>query len=119
MMTTFQFSLTLVRGIGLYMLADACAALLGETLQVKVVPPRVGDPYWVYEYLDTQRLFSGGIGLLFLLRATPFARLLARGTYPDGHCQRCGYTPTEIQGTRCPECGDSGPTAPRTPTPAP
>lgn len=110
MMSTFQFALVLVRGIGLYMVATACVPLVGETFQIVVTRPVAPEQVWTYVYGYLHWLLTGGVGLLFLLKTTLFARLLARGTYPDGNCQRCGYTLAGSHATRCPECGDAGST---------
>ena len=34
-------------------------------------------------------------------------RLVSRGLYPPGFCQRCGYNKAGAEVERCPECGHS------------
>ncbi len=104
-MNPFLFGLVLVRAIGLYLVATAVVSLAVETFKVVQAAPAPPEMTGTYVRAYLYWLLYGGVGAVFVLRGTRFARLIARGTYPEGHCQRCGYDLSAAKLTQCPECG--------------
>ncbi len=113
-MSPFLFALVLVRIVGIYLIAEG-AVQLGQgavsttlTLIQTPSPGTSGISFanaWLWPFLYAAVYI--GAGLVLVLRATRFARIASRGTYAEGHCQRCGYNLAPGGLSKCPECGDT------------
>ena len=114
-MNPFLFALVIVRLLGIYLVAEG-AVQLGSSV-ISAVTFTLGQmpgmgmngstvaSIWLAPVLSSPVYI--GVGLVLVLRATKWARLVSRGAYPAGLCQRCGYNLAASGLAKCPECGDT------------
>lgn len=113
-MNPFVLAVILVRFMGVWTVASFVPMLSSTVVRIFADGNR---PSYA-NFLDLVASYSDSlvypfvgmaVGVLCTLKSTWFARLLTRGLYPAGHCQRCGYNMASAGATTCPECGHEEP----------
>jgi hypothetical protein len=112
-MDFFRLSVVLCRVIGLWLIVDVAPGLVLWTLEM--VRQSFGrDHQTLHASLAHfpgwgTPLVKVVLGVLLILKATRVARIVCRGCFHEGRCQRCGYDLVGAGKSACPECGDTTP----------
>ncbi|XVJ60633.1 MAG: hypothetical protein HEQ23_15065 [Tepidisphaera sp.] len=107
-MNPFVLAVILVRVVGVWITVSNVPTLLGTVAHLSGGESRASysDNFALAALELLMYPFVGiAIGLMCVLKATWFAQIVARGLYPAGHCQRCGYDLASAGATTCPGCG--------------
>lgn len=106
-MNPFVLAVILVRVVGVWITASYVPTLLSTVAHLSGGESRASysDNFFLAALESLMYPLVGiAVGLLCVLKATWFARIVARGLYPAGHCQRCGYDLASAGVATCPNC---------------
>lgn len=109
-MNPFVLAVILVRVVGVWITVSNVPTLLGTIAHLSGGQSRASysDSFLLAALELLMYPFVGiAIGLMCVLKATWFAQIVARGLYPAGHCQRCGYDLASVGVATCPNCRKS------------
>lgn len=107
-MNAFHLAVILIRFLGVWSLIDYAPYLTDQIIRAVTNSDGSDTGLAARAMSFASSLLGIALAVFCIVKSTWLARIIARGCFPAGCCECCGYNLRSSNLTVCPECGHRG-----------